>query len=63
MSSVREHRDGALESTWLLPRPIGRQRALELMLLNEPLSAERALAWGLVRDVVNDDRLQDAALA
>src|SRR5882757_7609450 len=52
-----------LGSTWLLPRLIGRQRALELMLLNEPLSAERAHAWGLVRQVVDDDRLLDEAMA
>jgi 2-(1,2-epoxy-1,2-dihydrophenyl)acetyl-CoA isomerase len=51
-----------LGSTWLLPRLIGRQRALELMLLNEPLSAERALEWGLVRQVVDDDRLRDEAI-
>lgn len=51
-----------LGSTWLLPRLIGRQRALELMLLNEPLSAERALEWGLVRHVVDDDRLLDEAM-
>lgn len=50
-------------STWLLPRLIGRQRALELMLLNEPLSAERAKEWGLVRDVVDDARLLDEAKA
>jgi len=51
-----------LGSTWLLPRLIGRQRALELMLLNEPLSAERALEWGLLRQVVDDDRLFDEAM-
>jgi 2-(1,2-epoxy-1,2-dihydrophenyl)acetyl-CoA isomerase len=51
-----------LGSTWLLPRLIGRQRALELMLLNEPLSAERALEWGLVRHVVDDDRLLGEAM-
>jgi 2-(1,2-epoxy-1,2-dihydrophenyl)acetyl-CoA isomerase len=51
-----------LGSTWLLPRLIGRQRALELMLLNEPLSAELALEWGLVRQVVDDDRLRDEAM-
>ncbi len=51
-----------LGSTWLLPRLIGRQRALELMLLNEPLSAERALEWGLIRKVVEDDRLLDEAM-
>src|SRR3954452_19729976 len=41
-----------LGSSGLLPRLIGRQRAFELMLRNEPLSAERALQWGLVRQVV-----------
>ena len=46
-----------LGSTWLLPRLIGRQRALELMLLNEPLSAERAKEWGLVREVFDDGAL------
>src|SRR5215213_662677 len=50
-----------LGSTWLLPRLIGRQRALELMLFNEPLSAERAQEWGLVRQVVDDAKLLDAA--
>ncbi|MGY4473262.1 enoyl-CoA hydratase-related protein [Bradyrhizobium sp. USDA 3364] len=50
-----------LGSTWLLPRLVGRQRALDLMLLNEPLSAERAKEWGLVRDVVDDARLLDEA--
>lgn len=52
-----------LGSTWLLPRLVGRQRALELMLLNEPLPAERAKEWGLVRDVVDDAKLLDAAKA
>jgi len=51
-----------LGSSWLLPRLVGRQRALELMLLNEPLSPERALEWGLVRQVVDDDRLLDEAI-
>ncbi|MCP1830948.1 2-(1,2-epoxy-1,2-dihydrophenyl)acetyl-CoA isomerase [Bradyrhizobium sp. USDA 4532] len=52
-----------LGSTWLLPRLIGRQRALDLMLLNEPLPAERAKEWGLVRDVVDDAKLLDKAKA
>jgi 2-(1,2-epoxy-1,2-dihydrophenyl)acetyl-CoA isomerase len=51
-----------LGSTWLLPRLIGRQRALELMFLNEPLSAERALEFGLVRQVVDDISLLDEAI-
>jgi 2-(1,2-epoxy-1,2-dihydrophenyl)acetyl-CoA isomerase len=50
-----------LGSTWLLPRLIGRQRALELMLFNEPISAERAKEWGLVRDVVDDGALMAEA--
>src|SRR3954453_13775389 len=51
-----------LGSTWLLPRLVGRQRALELMMTNEPLSAELARGWGLVRDVFDDDKLVDGAL-
>src|SRR5438132_6559647 len=51
-----------LGSTWLLPRLIGRQRALELMLLNEPLTADRAQEIGLVRQVVDDAELIEAAL-
>jgi 2-(1,2-epoxy-1,2-dihydrophenyl)acetyl-CoA isomerase len=50
-----------LGSTWLLPRLIGRQRALELMLLNEPLSAEQAKQWGLVREVLDDGALLESA--
>lgn len=51
-----------LGSTWLLPRLIGRQRALELMLLNEPLKAEQAKEWGLVREVFDDGALMQGAL-
>src|SRR4051794_31136729 len=52
-----------LGSTWLLPRLVGRQRALELMLTNEPLSAELAKEWGLVREVFDEAALMDGALA
>jgi 2-(1,2-epoxy-1,2-dihydrophenyl)acetyl-CoA isomerase len=51
-----------LGSTWLLPRLVGRQRALELMLLNEPLAADNAQAMGLVRQVVDDAQLMEEAL-
>ncbi len=44
-------------STWLLPRLIGRARAMELSLLGERLSAETALAWGLVTRVFDDAML------
>lgn len=50
-----------LGSTWLLPRLIGRQRAIELMMLNEPLSAEQAKEWGLVRKVVEDGSVLEEA--
>jgi 2-(1,2-epoxy-1,2-dihydrophenyl)acetyl-CoA isomerase len=43
-----------LGSTWLLPRLVGRQRALELMMTNEPLTADLAREWGLVREVFDD---------
>ena len=52
-----------LGSTWLLPRLIGRQRALEMMLLNEPIPAEKAMEWGLVRQVFDDAELRAGALA
>jgi 2-(1,2-epoxy-1,2-dihydrophenyl)acetyl-CoA isomerase len=52
-----------LGSTWLLPRLVGRQRALELMMTNEPLSAELAKEWGLVREVFDDGSLREGALA
>jgi 2-(1,2-epoxy-1,2-dihydrophenyl)acetyl-CoA isomerase len=48
-------------STWLLPRLIGRARAIELSLLGERLPAETALAWGLVNRVFDDAVLMDEA--
>src|SRR4029079_632404 len=52
-----------LGSTWFLPRLIGRQRALELMMTNEPVAADLAKEWGLVREVFDDAALRDGALA
>jgi 2-(1,2-epoxy-1,2-dihydrophenyl)acetyl-CoA isomerase len=49
-------------STWLLPRLVGRARALELSLLGEKLPAETALAWGLVNRVYDDEALIPEAL-
>ncbi|NEC26368.1 enoyl-CoA hydratase/isomerase family protein [Streptomyces sp. SID8111] len=46
--------------SWLLPRAVGRQRALELALTGRVLSAEEAREWGLVTTVVEDDALEDA---
>jgi len=41
-------------TSFLLPRIVGRRRALELLLTNRVLGAEEALAWGLVNQVVDD---------
>ncbi len=43
--------------TWVLPRLVGRARALGLAMLGEPLSAEQAEAWGMIWRCVDDDRL------
>ena len=40
--------------TWLLPRMIGRGRALRVMLTGEFVDADTSLAWGLVDAVVPD---------
>jgi 2-(1,2-epoxy-1,2-dihydrophenyl)acetyl-CoA isomerase len=43
--------------TYFLPRLIGEARARALALTGEAVSAEQALAWGLIWQVVEDDRL------
>ena len=47
--------------TYFLPRLIGEARARALALTGEVVSAEQALAWGLIWQVVEDDRLQAEA--
>lgn len=44
-------------STYFLPRIVGIRRAQELTLTNRTLTADEALSWGLVTDVVNDGDL------
>jgi 2-(1,2-epoxy-1,2-dihydrophenyl)acetyl-CoA isomerase len=44
--------------TWTLPRLIGPARARGLTMLAEPLSAEKAEAWGLIWKAVDDDKLE-----
>ncbi|MDQ0382784.1 enoyl-CoA hydratase/isomerase family protein [Amycolatopsis thermophila] len=41
--------------SYLLPRAVGTQRALELALTGRTLTAEEARAWGLVTEVTDDD--------
>lgn len=47
----------------LLPQLVGLGRAAELAYFNAPLSAQQALAWGLVNRVVAGDQLQSEAQA
>lgn len=41
-------------ASWTLPRLIGYGRAMELMLLAKPVTAEQALSIGMVTEVVDD---------
>jgi len=50
-------------STYLLPRLIGKARAMEMMLLGEKVSAATALQWGLVNRCVPDADLIPTARA
>lgn len=50
-------------ATWVLPRAVGRARALGLSLLGERLSAQQAADWGLIWACVDDARLHDEAWA
>jgi 2-(1,2-epoxy-1,2-dihydrophenyl)acetyl-CoA isomerase len=43
--------------TWTLPRLAGQARAMGLALTGEPLTAERAEAWGMIWKCVDDDKL------
>ncbi|MEE4236925.1 MAG: 2-(1,2-epoxy-1,2-dihydrophenyl)acetyl-CoA isomerase PaaG [Anderseniella sp.] len=49
--------------TWTLPRQVGEARAKGLAMLAEPLLAEKALEWGLIWQVCDDDKLMVEAAA
>jgi 2-(1,2-epoxy-1,2-dihydrophenyl)acetyl-CoA isomerase len=49
-------------TSFLLPRAVGSKRAMELILLNRTLTAEEALSWGLVNQVVPDAEVLPQAL-
>ena len=50
-------------STYILPRLIGLARTKELTLMGERLPVEKALEWGLINRVVEDDALMAEARA
>ena len=51
-----------LGSTYLLPRAVGRARALHLMMTGEALSGPQACDWGLALECVAPDALRQRAL-
>ena len=48
--------------TWHLPRLIGARRAAAAYLRNTPISAEEALDWGLINEIVAGDQLRGRAV-
>ena len=46
----------------LLPRAIGREKAMELLFTGRFLSSEECVAWGLANRVVDDERLLDEGI-
>ncbi len=48
-------------ATWFLPRVVGYQKALELMLLSEPVDAEAMRVLGVVNRVVGAQDLEEEA--
>ncbi|WP_225007342.1 enoyl-CoA hydratase-related protein [Novosphingobium percolationis] len=50
-------------SSWILPRLIGKARATQMMMLGEKIGAEQAENWGMIYKAVDDDKLQDEAMA
>lgn len=44
-------------STFLLPRLVGRAKAMEMTLFGDKVFADQALEWGMINKVVPDDQL------
>jgi 2-(1,2-epoxy-1,2-dihydrophenyl)acetyl-CoA isomerase len=49
--------------TYTLPRLVGLARAMEILVFDRPISAEQALAWGLVTEVVEKGQAVNRAMA
>lgn len=50
-------------ATWMLPRLIGKARAMEMMMLGEKIPAAKAEQWGMVYKTVAADDLMTEAVA
>ncbi|WP_246161998.1 enoyl-CoA hydratase/isomerase family protein [Aeromicrobium ginsengisoli] len=46
--------------SWLLPRAVGQQRALQLLLTPTVIDGDQALSWGLVTEVVSGNAVSRA---
>ncbi len=47
---------------WFLPRVVGLARAKEMLFTANPVKADKALDWGLVSEVVSEDKLIATAM-
>ena len=50
-------------ASWILPRLIGYNRAYQIYLTSEKVSAQTALDWGMVNQVVPHDQLMEVTMA
>ncbi len=50
-------------ASWILPRLIGYNRAYQIYLSSEKVSAQTALDWGMVNQVVPHDQLMEVVMA
>ena len=48
-------------STWVLPRLVGRARAIQMMMLGERVPAAQALDWGMIHSVASENDLMPSA--
>ncbi|MBW2172977.1 MAG: enoyl-CoA hydratase/isomerase family protein [Deltaproteobacteria bacterium] len=48
-------------ASFILPRLVGLARAMEMVAFDRPVSAEQALAWGLVTEVAEDGQVLEVA--
>ena len=49
-------------ATWLLPRLVGKARAMEMVLLGDPIPAAQALDWGLINRCVPGGEVMSTAM-
>lgn len=50
-------------TNWLLPRIVGQARAYEMAITADRISADKALDWGIVNQVVPHDQLMEQVMA